>query len=319
MLTLFADIAPDLSQIEGIMAEQLVSSEPRVQQLIADLGEFHGKMLRPSLLVLTARSMGAVTQQHLRLAAALELIHTATLIHDDMIDGGDTRRGITTPHVRFGTSTAILLGDFFYTRAFHLVADLGDPWMTRTITATTNVICEGELHQMCAQRDLAMTRKEYDRIIYAKTAVLCETACRLGAALGNDIERSAAAAFGRSCGIAFQIVDDCLDLTGDAQKVGKSLTSDIERGRLTLPFLHALQDCKPDQRAVLGQRLLSVRGPEDIHALRDEVIERGGVEASLREARQHVAHAREQLTALPAGPHRDVLHDLAGFIVDREF
>lgn len=319
MLTLFADIAPDLSQVEGIMAEQLVSSEPRVQQLIADLGEFHGKLLRPSLLILTARCLGAVSPQHMRLAAALELIHTATLIHDDMIDGGDTRRGTPTPHVRFGTSTAILLGDFFYTRAFHLVADQGDPWMTRTITATTNVICEGELHQMCAQRDLAMTREEYDRIIYAKTAVLCETACRLGAAKGDDRQRHAAAAFGRSCGIAFQIVDDCLDLVGDPQKVGKSLTSDIERGRLTLPFFSVLEQASDHEREALGQRLVEIRGPNDVQSLRDVVIERGGVEAALKEARTHVAHAREQLTVLPPGPHREVLHDLAGFIVDREF
>ena len=231
MIALFADIAPELTNVGSLMREQLHSDEPRVAELVGQLGEFNGKMLRPALLLLMARGMGEVNDHHRQLAAALELIHTATLVHDDMIDGGEVRRGKPTPHVSFGNSTAILLGDFFYTRAFDLVAGIGDNWMTKTITATTNIICEGELLQMIAQRDAGLTRAEYDRIIYAKTAVLCETACQLGAANGDDAQREAAGAYGKSCGIAFQIVDDCLDLVGDAQKVGKSLTSDIERGR----------------------------------------------------------------------------------------
>lgn len=319
MLTLFTDIAPDLSQVEAIMRGQLHSSEPRVAGLIDALGEFHGKMLRPSLLLLTAKCMGGVADHHHRLAAVLELIHTATLIHDDMIDGGEVRRGIPTPHVRFGTSTAILLGDFFYTRAFDLVADIGDPWMTKTITVTTNVICEGELQQMVAQRDMGLTRAEYDRIIYAKTAVLTETACRLGAASGGEAVRDAAAAYGRACGIAFQIVDDCLDLTGDPQKVGKSLTSDIERGRLTLPFLLTLEASPAAERQALAARFLAVRSEDDIEAMRQLVIARGGVAAALDEARAQVAAACSHLDALPAGPQRDLLADLAGFIVSRDF
>lgn len=319
MLTLFADIAPDLAAVEEIMSRQLRSNEPRVAELVRDLGEFHGKMLRPSLLLLTARALGGIQPGHQQLAAALELIHTATLIHDDMIDGGEVRRGIPTPHVRFGTSTAILLGDFFYTRAFDLVADLGDPWMTKTITTTTNVVCEGELLQMVAQRDAGLSRAEYDRIIYAKTAALTEAACRLGASSGGEAVRDAAAAYGRACGIAFQIVDDCLDLVGDPQKVGKSLTSDIERGRLTLPFLLLLEQAPVDQRPALAETFLGARSPQAVAAVQRMVVDGGGVALAMDEARLQVSEARRHLAGLPAGPRRDQLDELAAFIVARDF
>ena len=320
MISLFADIAQDLTVVESTMREQLHSDEPRVAELIAQLGDFHGKMLRPALLLLTARGMGAVEKHHHRLAAALELIHTATLIHDDMIDGGELRRGKPTPHVSFGNSTAILLGDFFYTRAFDLVAGVGDSWMTKTITATTNVICEGELLQMIAQRDAGLSRAEYDRIIYAKTAVLCETACQLGAANGTEAQRQAAGAYGKACGIAFQIVDDCLDLVGDPEKVGKSLTSDIERGRLTLPFLAVLEQTTSEQeRSQLAKRFLTVEAPEDVETIRQLVVAKGGVDLALTEAKAAVAEATEQLASLPPGPNRDTLAQLADFIVSRDF
>ena len=320
MIASFAEIAQELTEVGSIMRQQLHSDEPCVADLVAQLGDFHGKMLRPALLLLTARGMGTISDHHRSLAAALELIHTATLVHDDMIDGGEVRRGKPTPHVSFGNSTAILLGDFFYTRAFDLVASLGDAWMTKTITATTNVICEGELLQMIAQRDADLSRAEYDRIIYAKTAVLCETACQLGAAAGDDAQRAAAGAYGKACGIAFQIVDDCLDLVGDPQKVGKSLTSDIERGRLTLPFLAVLEQCTGDgERQALAQRFLTVNAAEDVETIRQLVVDKGGVDLALTEAISVVAYAKEQLAQLPAGPNRDSLAELADFIVSRDF
>ncbi|HTM18995.1 MAG TPA: polyprenyl synthetase family protein, partial [Kofleriaceae bacterium] len=222
------------------MAKALASNEPRVNGLIESLGGFHGKMLRPSVVLLMAQAVGEVRREHHRLGAALEMIHTATLIHDDMIDEADTRRGKPTAHVAHGTSIAVLLGDYFYTHAFSLVSDLEQPWVMERLTRTTNVICRGELHQMIARRDVGLSEPEYDRIIYAKTAALTELAGELGALTASREIRSAAAAYGRCCGMAFQIVDDCLDFTGDAQKVGKTLATDIERGRLTLPILRLL-------------------------------------------------------------------------------
>ena len=177
-----------------------------------------GKRIRPFLVTQSAGLFAVAVTPALRTAAALEMIHTATLVHDDMIDGGEVRRGTPTPHVRFGNSTAILLGDFFYTRAFDLVAGLGDVWMTKSITKTTNIICEGELLQMIAQRDAGVSRAEYDRIIYAKTAVLCEPLASWGPPMATmpnarpppNTVRPAA---------SFQIVDDCLDLVGDPKRL----------------------------------------------------------------------------------------------------
>lgn len=320
MLHVLDGVAADLAEVGGIMREALATNEPRVAELLDALDDFHGKMLRPALLMLVARTLGTIEPRHRVMSASLEMIHTATLIHDDMIDEGDIRRGRPTPHVQFGNSTAVLLGDFFYTHAFHLVAAQGDPWTVETMTATTNVVCEGELHQMCARRDLALSEDEYNRIIYAKTAALCETACRLGAVAGDASQRDAAAAYGLACGMAFQIVDDCLDLSGDPQKVGKTLATDIERGRLTLPFLRLLQMTDDAaERAALGERLLSVNSENDVAAVRELVINGGGVESAMATAREHVATAVAALDGLPAGEHRDTLVQLAEFIVARDF
>ncbi|MHC5066979.1 MAG: polyprenyl synthetase family protein [Planctomycetota bacterium] len=318
MLDTLDAVSASLSGVASIMDQALHTDEPRVAELIANLGTFHGKMLRPALLLLTARCIGDERDEHRRLGAALELIHTATLIHDDLIDDGTMRRGQPTAHVRFGTSTAVLLGDYFYTHAFDLVADGNDPWVTKTITRTTNVVCEGELHQMCARRDLELSEAEYERIIYAKTAALCEAACAIGAVDGTDTMRAAAADYGRLCGMAFQIVDDCLDLEGDPEKVGKTLATDIERGRLTLPFIRALADAGPEREA-FGQRLLNVSNSDDVAAIRSEVIERGGVTSAMNTARDYVAQAIAALDALPANQRRDHLRDLAQFIVSRDF
>lgn len=319
MIAIFAGLAPRFAQVEAIMTRALASEEPRVQALIDQLGSFHGKMLRPALVLLVAEALGPVSADHVRLGAALEMIHTATLIHDDMIDEAATRRGQPTAHVEHGTSIAVLLGDYFYTHAFALVADLEQRWVFPRLTRTTNVICRGELHQMCARRDLALTEAEYDRIIHAKTAALCELAGELGALTAEAPVRAAAAAFGISCGMAFQIVDDCLDFSGDAQKVGKTLATDIERGRLTLPLIRMLAKASPARRDALGRQLLDTRTPEDVARLRQIVLDSGAIPDAIATARVHVADAHRHLAGLPAGPARDRLGDLADFIVSRDF
>lgn len=319
MQDLLAELHEQFALVESMMSEALATSEPRVRELLEDLGGFHGKMLRPALVILVARSLGSVEDVHYRLGAALEMVHTATLIHDDMIDEGEVRRGRPTPHVRFGNATAVLLGDFFYTHAFHLIAELGDPWVMRELTRTTNVVCEGELNQMCAHGDLALSEAEYERIIYAKTAALCETACALGAVSASDAQRDAAAAYGRLCGLAFQIVDDCLDFSGDPRKVGKTLATDIERGRLTLPVLRLLATTPAAERDALGARLLAVTSEADVAEVRRLAVEGGGVRSALDTARSYVARAQDHLAAFPEGAGRDQLRQLADFIVAREF
>jgi len=319
VLRLLAGLASDLAQVEAVMAKVLASDEPRVNSLIDSLGGFHGKMLRPSVVLLVAQAMGGIRPEHHRLGAALEMIHTATLIHDDMIDEADTRRGKPTAHVAHGTSIAVLLGDYFYTHAFSLVSDLTHPWVMDRLTRTTNVVCRGELHQMIARRDVDLTEAEYDRIIYAKTAALTELAGELGAVSGTSEQRAGAAAYGRCIGMAFQIVDDCLDFTGDPQKVGKTLATDIERGRLTLPILRLLAATEPARRHAVAHELVGATSPSAVAEVRRRVVEGGGVASALGTARQHVAEAKRHLAALPAGAGRDRLGELADFIVARDF
>lgn len=319
MIQLFSGLNAHLTEVEQIMSTALRSSEPRVQTLIDSLGSFHGKMLRPALVLMVAETMGTVRHEHYLLGAALELLHTATLIHDDMIDEATTRRGQRTAHVEHGTGIAVLLGDYFYTHAFDLVADLDERWVFPRLTRTTNVICRGELHQMCARRDLSLSEAEYERIIYAKTAALTELAGELGVLGGPPEQRRAAAGFGRACGMAFQIVDDCLDFSGDPQKIGKTLATDIERGRLTLPLIRLLAKAEPARRTVIGEQLLAVRSPADVAAVRTLVLESGAIADAQQAARDRVAEAKRQLADLPAGPGRNHLSELADFIVARDF
>jgi octaprenyl-diphosphate synthase len=312
-------LSDQLAAVERTMAEALASREPRVAGLIRDLGPFHGKMLRPSLCLLVASTLGAPDARHHALGAALELIHTATLVHDDLIDDAATRRGRPTAHVRHGNTTAILLGDFMYTRAFSLVADLGELELVRRLCAATNTVCEGELHQQMAEGDADLSEAEYNRIIYGKTAALTELAGYFGAMAGSEAQRAAAAAYGRDLGLAFQIVDDCLDLSGDAQKVGKTLATDLERGRVTLPLIRVLASADPAGRPALERALLKPAGPDGVAAARRIILERGGVTASLATARELVATAKSRLAPLPDSPARTQLAELADFVVARDF
>ena len=231
-----------------------------------------------------------------------------------MIDEADTRRGRTTAHVAHGTKTAVLLGDYFYTHAFDLVAKLGDAWMTERLTHTTNIVCAGELHQMCARADADVDVAEYERIIYGKTAALTELSCLMGALRANDAQRDACGTFGRHCGMAFQIIDDCLDYSGDVSKVGKSLAVDAERGLMTLPLIYFLQD--PAEKARWGTRLGS--GDAD-QALRQAVRGSSALTRAQDEARRYVREAQAALQVLPANPAREQLMQLAEFIVSRDF
>jgi octaprenyl-diphosphate synthase len=187
------------------------------------------------------------------------------------------------------------------------------------LTATTNIVCRGELHQQVAERQADLTEAEYERIVYGKTAALTELAGECGA-WGRDPRFAAAgAAYGRACGIAFQIVDDCLDLSGDAQKVGKTLATDLERGRVTLPIIRALAATPATGRPAAERLLLHAQGPDEVARARAYVLDRGGLDSAIATARERVADAKRALAPLPAGAATSHLHDLADFIVARDF
>ncbi len=319
MIAALPALADHLHAVEASMAAALASREPRVAALIERLGPFHGKLLRPSLCLLVAEAVGQVDARHHALGAALELIHTATLVHDDLIDDAVVRRGRQTAHVALGNTTAVLLGDFMYTRAFSLVAELGELHLVQRLCAATNTVCEGELHQQMSERAADLSEDEYRRIIYGKTAALTELAGLFGALAGTEPVRRAAAAFGRDLGMAFQVVDDCLDLAGDADKVGKTLATDLERGRVTLPLIRVLAAASPAERPELERRLLRAQGAEQVESARRLVIERGGLASAQGAARELATAAKTHLHRLPDSPARAQLAELADFVVARDF
>src|SRR5436309_12027933 len=238
-LDLYGPIAPDLQEVERILALALRNRHPRVAQVVDHVRHYRGKRLRPVLLLLTARACGRVTPAHHVLGAVVEMIHTATLVHDDVLDGAAVRRRVGTVNALWGTQTSVLLGDYLFTHAFHLASTV-DVTACRLIGEATDRVCEGELCQVLQRGNLELSEEEYFDVIDGKTAELTACCCVLGAhyagASAEVVE--ALGRYGRYVGQAFQIADDLLDLVGEEDAAGKSLGTDLEQGKLTLPLIY---------------------------------------------------------------------------------
>jgi octaprenyl-diphosphate synthase len=317
-LELFAPIARDLEEVERVLAHTLETARPGARRLIEHLGHFRGKRLRPALLLLTAHACGRVTPAHHTLGAVVEMIHTATLVHDDVLDGASVRRHVSTVNSLWGNQTSILLGDYLFTHAFHLTSTLGDASACRLIGEATNRVCEGELHQTCQRGNLELTEQEYFDIIDGKTAALTACCCRLGALFSGKsadaVERLTA--YGRGLGVAFQIADDLLDLIGEERTAGKSLGTDVEQQKLTLPLVHLLETGSPE----LATRVRQILGNPNNHkrdALRPILVETGSLAYAQRRAEQIAAAARAELSCLAASPCRSILELLTERVVHR--
>jgi octaprenyl-diphosphate synthase len=317
-LELFAPIARDLEEVERVLARTLQSSRPGVAQLVEHLGHYRGKRLRPALLLLTAHACGRVTPAHHTLAAVVEMIHTATLVHDDVLDGASVRRHVDTVNALWGNQTSILLGDYLFTHAFHLTSTLGSADACRLIGEATNRVCGGELHQICQRGNLELTEEEYFDIVEGKTAELTACCCRLGALFSGktpDVVKRLTA-YGRGLGIAFQIADDLLDLVGEEQTTGKSLGSDLEQQKLTLPLVYLLENASPD----VATRVRQILGNPANHkreALGPILAETGALAYARGRAEAIAADAAAELAYLPPSPCRTILEMLAERVVHR--
>src|SRR5271170_5393063 len=245
--SLFAPIAAELADAERIFHDELGSRFPFVQQLVDHCADFHGKRLRPALVLLSGKASGRITEAHAVLAAVVEMIHTATLVHDDVLDEATIRRHAATVNAEWGNETAVLLGDFLFTHAFHLAASLDSTRACRWIGHSTNKVCEGEMQQVHHRGNLDLSENEYFEIIEGKTAELTAACCRLGASYADAPESTVAALdrYGRNLGIAFQIADDVLDIWGEERIAGKSLGTDLEKQKLTLPVIYLLRLVEP--------------------------------------------------------------------------
>src|SRR5262245_50103421 len=239
---LFAPIAADLAEVERVFSRKLDSHRGHVARLVAHLDHYNGKRLRPALLLLTARACGRVEPAHHVLGAVVEMIHTATLVHDDVLDDAQLRRHVRTVNAAWGNQASILLGDMLFSHAFHLASSV-DEQACEIIGSSTNRVCEGELHQITERGNLELSEEDYLDIIDGKTAELTACCCRLGAlyAGSDDNTVESMSNYGRYLGLAFQIGDDLLDLTGVEATTGKTLGTDLAQQKLTLPIIHTLQ------------------------------------------------------------------------------
>lgn len=266
-------IENELQEVQRLFDLEVESRLPCVQELVLHVGRFRGKMLRPMLVLLSGKACGQLSRDHVTIATVVEMVHMATLVHDDVLDEADLRRkGATINHLQ-GNEAAVLLGDYLISHSFHLCSSLDSQFCSRTIARTTNEVCEGELLQIDNRGGFGLDEKTYYQIITRKTASLCAACCLLGAKLSGASDETARRMerFGRCIGEAFQIQDDVLDLVGDAVEVGKTLGTDIEKGKMTLPMIHFMQHA-PKQHRELLQSLLEGRDVDKVERIRNLLL-----------------------------------------------
>lgn len=318
MASLSDCIGDELRAVDRVFAEELSSDLPCVNVLVRHLSRFRGKMLRPILLLLSGRASGKLTDAHITLAAVVEMVHMATLVHDDVLDEAELRRkGATINHLR-GNEAAVLLGDYLISHSYHLCASLDSQMASRLIARTTNRVCEGELLQIDNRNNLDLSEETYVEIISRKTASLCAACCRLGASFAAAPEGRVAQLelYGLSLGIAFQIQDDILDLVGDEATVGKTLGSDIGKGKMTLPMIHFLRTAPHEHRALL-RSLLKSNDADKAERIRNLILPSPSIEYARAKAGEYVARARAALLALADTEARGVLDAMAEFVISR--
>lgn len=311
-------IAGELTEAEKRFHDELGSQFECVSALVRHVSRFHGKMLRPRLLLLSGKACGKLVDAHITLAAVVEMVHLATLVHDDVLDESELRRkSATINHLR-GNEAAVLLGDYLISHSYHLCSSLDSQRASRLIARTTNQVCEGELLQIDNRGNFDLDEQTYMRIITLKTAVLCAACCVLGASFAGadqDLVRQLEQ-FGLSVGVAFQIQDDILDIVGDVRTVGKTLGTDVERGKMTLPLIHFMRTAPPEHRSLL-RSLLESNEPDRVEKVRNLILPSRSLVYARNKAEQFVRQAQDALAALPDSEARRALDMMARFVISR--
>jgi octaprenyl-diphosphate synthase len=307
---LLAPIAGPMQQVADRLGQRLITPYGPINQQIETIGAGHGKMLRPAFVLLSGLACGAIRPQHIELAAMIEMIHTATLLHDDVIDGAAMRRNHPTANCLHGNTAAVLLGDFLLSRAFQAGVELNLPHAQKILTQTAQQICQGELLQNIRRADWTMSQDDYLEIIEAKTAGLFSVACRLGSQLSGADSQTIenVAEYGRCVGLAFQITDDILDITGDAEKVGKTLGTDAAQKKPTLPLIHYLNGCSPQQRIAF---LETISKEPDAEQFVKMLSDSGSIDYARTEASRFARKAIESIEACSPCPAADSLKKIA--------
>ena len=315
----YAPIAAELKQVETILQTELRSDAPFVDQLLEHSWLLGGKRIRPVFLLLSGAAVGQLTPAHFQLAAALEMIHTATLVHDDILDQADTRRHRPTANSIWGAKQSILLGDCLFTHSFHIAAKGGSCEALQMLAQASNRVCEGEMRQNAWQGDFELSESDYLRMITEKTAELCGVGCRIGALLSGASEEVVQQfeTYGRNLGVAFQIIDDVLDIVGQHDQMGKTLGTDLLNQKPTLPVIHCLENLPEDQTKQLIQFLQDPASTAQ--QLQVYLAKTGSIEYARLRAREHAQAAIDFAASLESNDCSQALVSLADFVQQRSF
>ena len=320
MQTALNIISDDLQRVELQFIKDLESDVP----LIRKVGEYvlssGGKRVRPALLLLAARLCGYTGNQAVPLASVIEFIHTATLLHDDVVDSASLRRGLASANTLWGNEASVLVGDFLFSKSFSLMVAVGSLDILRVLSSATTIIAEGEVMQLLCTGELDLAEEQYINVVRAKTAILMSAACEAGAILGAVTfeQQQALAAFGMDLGIAFQLMDDTLDYIATEEEFGKSIGHDLEEGKITLPLIHTLRQCKDAEReviaAVIEKDEMSLEEFREVSGL---VKQYGGIDYAVTSAQSYINRCSLHLDRFEPGPVRDALLELAEYVVTR--
>lgn len=308
----------DMQAVNALIQRRLHSEVVLINQLSHYIIGSGGKRLRPLLALLVARACGYQGGKHIDAAAIVEFIHTATLLHDDVVDESDMRRGKQTANNVWGNQAAVLVGDFLYSRSFEMMVDIGSMRVMEILSTATNTIAEGEVLQLLNCRDPDTTEARYMEVIHSKTAKLFEAACQLGAVLAglNSEQEQAMARYGMHLGTAFQLVDDVLDYTADAAEMGKNVGDDLAEGKPTLPLIIAMQRSAAPTQAIL-RKAVEEGGLNELDTIIQAIQQTDAIAYTLQRATRETELAIENLSVLPASNYKQALENLAWFAIKR--
>lgn len=313
-------VADDMRAVDKVIRQRLHSEVVLIRQVSEHIINSGGKRLRPMLVILSAGACGFRGTAHHALAAVVEFIHTATLLHDDVVDESAMRRGRPTANNLFGNAASVLVGDFLYSRAFQMMVEVQNMQVMEVLADATNTIAEGEVLQLLNCHNADTTQEEYLRVIRYKTAKLFEAAGRLGGILGgvSEVQREALARYGGQLGTAFQLVDDVLDYSGDLSQTGKNLGDDLAEGKPTLPLIHTLRHGAPQDVALI-RTAIERGGLEDFEPVLRAIRSSGAIEFAKRQAQLEAERAKASLDSIPSSNYKDGLLQLAAFAVSRSY
>ena len=315
---LIAPIADDMKAVDAVIRGRLDSEVVLIRTIADYIIGAGGKRMRPAMVLMMARALGYQGEHHRLLAAVVEFIHTATLLHDDVVDESDLRRGRETANAMFGNAASVLVGDYLYSRSFEMMVEAGSMRIMQILSEATTVIAEGEVLQLLNVHDPDVSQARYLQVVRYKTAKLFEAAAQVGAVLagGTPAQQDAAAAYGRHIGTAFQLVDDVLDYSGDAQALGKNVGDDLREGKPTLPLIRVMEVGTPEQQVLIRQAIET--GEADFAAVAAAIQATDALEHARHAARLEAERARQALADYPISVYRESLLEFCAFAVNRD-